>query len=202
MFAARKIQQVDNGWLLDAYLCECVQQADDFLVLPPGDHHLGDPVGNTSPNQVCIAELAPDNPTPLGSKRLTLFLSPQTVDQREHAACVGEACLRQGDAVEDQPDAVVQAKDRVRFSSLSRNPGRNVGGIEHTICSRGEAHREPRLDSAGLTDAGRASIQFVRFGCVERDGFFSSVQDERVVNQGVSFLSDREKGERDRPILS
>ena len=58
------------------------------------------------------------------------------------------------------------------------------------------------MDSGGLTDAGRVSIQFVRFGRVELDGFLPSVQDERVVNQGLSFFSDGDKSERDGPILS
>lgn len=144
--------------LLYAYRCECVQQADDFLILPPGSCHLEEPAGNTSPNQVCITLLAPDSPMTLASKRFTFFILPQAVYQREDAACVGEACLRQGYAVEDQPDTVVQVEDRVWSRSLSRNPGRDVGGIEHTIYSRREAHREPRLDNIGLTDTGRVSI--------------------------------------------
>lgn len=72
---------------------------------------------------------------------LTLFSHPQTVDQREHAACVGESSLRQSDAVEDQSDTVVQTKDGVWFSSLSGYLGRDFGAIKHAICSRGETGR-------------------------------------------------------------
>ena len=75
-------------------------------------------------------------PSLVGTRRQTLFLSPQIIDQREHAAHIGESSFRQSDAVEDQPDAVVQAKDRVGFSSLGGNLGHNIRGVEHPICSK------------------------------------------------------------------
>ena len=64
----------------------------------------------------------------------TLFLPPQTIDQREHAACVGESGLRQRDAVENQSDAVVQAQYGVWFSSLSGDLSGDIRAIKHAIC--------------------------------------------------------------------
>ena len=38
---------------MDAYPYEFVAEVKDFLVLPPGVRHVGEPVRNAAPNQVC-----------------------------------------------------------------------------------------------------------------------------------------------------
>ena len=60
--------------------------------------------------------------------------------------------------------------------------------------------KDGRPNDTGHTDTGRARIQFVGFGCVERDELLPGVKDEGVVDRGLPVLADREKGERDRPI--
>ena len=50
------------------------------------------------------------------------------------------------------------------------------------------------------THAGRICIELVRFGRIDRDDFFSGVEDEGVVDRGFPIFSNGKKSEGDRPI--
>ena len=54
--------------------------------------------------------------------------------------------------------------------------------------------------NARHTHAGRVCVDLVRFGCFKWDEFFPGIEDESVIDRGVSVLSNREKSERNCPI--
>ena len=79
---------------MEAHLHEFAEQVENFLILPPGARDVGEAVGNAFPNQIYrIPASAPDNRVSPKSKGLTFFLSPQIINQCEHAACIGESSL-------------------------------------------------------------------------------------------------------------
>ena len=64
-------------------------------------------------------------------------------------------------------------------------------------------HKKGRWpNDTGHTNAGCVRIEFVGFGCIERDESLPGVKDEGVIYRGLSILADGEKGERDRPVAA
>ena len=57
------------------------------------------------------------------------------------------------------------------------------------------------VHNARRTHASRVRIDLVRFGCVKMDGFFPSVEDERIVDRGFSVSPNGEKSERHCPKI-
>ena len=78
-----------------------------------------------------------------------------------------------------------------------------VSGLYSTRSAQGVKKQNGHaVNDARRTRAGRVCVDLVRLGCVKRDSFFPRIEDQGIIDRGLSVFINREKSEGDRPKRS